>query len=135
MWAKYDVGGAECEASAINICVVYGTSVHDRSSVRDNSITHIPVNIALTNNTVLGSHFLAICVKEILLLWNDAVRSHLSTTWGESGWIVSSKASRPTLGPLIVLSSVYRGLFQQSKATKTRSQLCIATYCRSQERV
>jgi hypothetical protein len=72
-----DVGGAECEASAINICVVYGTSVHDRSLVRDNSITRIPVNIALTNDTVLGCHFLAICVKEILLLWKDIVRSRL----------------------------------------------------------
>ena len=129
------MGGAECEASAINICVVNGTSVHDRSLVRDNSITHVPVNIAFTNDTVLGCHFLAICVKEILLFWKDTVRSHLSTTRGKSGCIVSSTAPRPTLGPLTVLSNVHRGFFQQSKATETRSRPCIAMYCRSHERV
>ena len=80
-----DVGGAECEASAINICVIYGSSVHDRSLVRDNSIAHIPINIAFTNDTVLGCHFLAICVK-VILLWKDTIQSHLSTTRGKK-WL------------------------------------------------
>ena len=104
-----DVGGAECETWAINICVAHGTSVHDRSLVRDNC--YIPVNIAFTNDTVMGCHFLAICVKEILL-WKDTVRSHLSTTGvGGEKWLDCLlhsvlTQSRPTHCPIQCLARI-----------------------------